>query len=722
MQYRAWQLREVDRTAAGHLARALAQETLEMQWAQQEEEPTPAQQAAALNEQTRENALLAGVLCARGMQDPAQAGEFLAAEATLSDPMELQDMDKACARILQAVEQQETIVIFGDYDVDGVTATALLYQHLKSMGAQVKCMLPSRAGEGYGLSKNTIDSIHRHGYRLIVTVDNGISAVAEAEYAASLGIDLVITDHHLPPETLPRAVAVVDPNRADDTSPFKAFSGAGVAFKLCAALDGCMPEEMLEICGDLAAIGTVADVMPLVGENRTLVSAGLRCLQNTDRPGIRALLDEAGLTGKTITAENISFALAPRLNAAGRMDNPVTALQLVLCEDEERAETLARQLCAANAARQQTEQDIAAAAQAQLAADPARARDSVVLVWGHGWHPGVIGIVASRLVEQLGRPVMVISIDENGEGRGSGRSVPGFHLHRCISACAGLLIRYGGHAMAAGLSVREADIPALRRQMNEWAAQHCPVVQSPPLEPDLSLNLDKLSLPAVRALERLAPFGNGNPMPLFLLEDVRIEDVYPISEGRHCRLRLRQGSTSLYAVYFGISPARLAYGPGDRVEAVVSLSVYEGRSGPQYSGRIHALRPAGLGNEPARQTALFQALDSGARLDADQRAQLRPARADVIAVYQALRAGHWHADDLQPLFARLGPDQAGRAMVGLTALEQLGLVANVQRDGVPMLELVPAAGKKDLFQAPILRDMEGSENGTKGNETERTCG
>ena len=344
--YRAWNLKPLDRSALKELTAAIAQQSTEElenrametmdgePWSEEKYQMT-------LAAQQKEAGLLAGILAARGITDPAEALTLLSGEEELTDPMLLTDMDKACARILDAIDREETIVVFGDYDVDGVTATALLYQHLKGMGANVKCMLPSREGDGYGLSKNAIQSIHDKGYQLIVTVDNGISAVAEADFAAELGIDLIITDHHLPPETLPKAVAVVDPRREDDTSPFKGLCGAGVAFKLCAALDDCTPEEMLDYCGDLAAVGTVADVMPLTGENRTLVKAGLRQLQQTDRPGMEALLEEVGLAGKTVTAENISYAIAPRINAAGRMDSAVTALQLVLCEDPDRAEELA---------------------------------------------------------------------------------------------------------------------------------------------------------------------------------------------------------------------------------------------------------------------------------------------------------------------------------------------------------------------------------------------
>ena len=463
MTYRAWNLKPLDRAALRELTQAIAEQaTEELEYNAQNDEPWSEQKyAAALAAQQKENALLAGVLTARGITDPTEALTLLAGEEELSDPSLLTDMDKACERIWRAIDEGETIVVFGDYDVDGVTATALLYQHLKGMGATVKCMLPSREGDGYGLSRNAIRSIHDKGCKLIVTVDNGISAVEEADYAAELGIDLIITDHHLPPETLPKAIAVVDPRREDDTSPFKGLCGAGVAFKLCAALDGCPPEEMLDYCGDLAAVGTVADVMPLTGENRTLVKAGLRQLQNTDRPGLEALLEEVGLAGKPVTAENVSYAIAPRINAAGRMDNAVTALQLVMCEDPDRAAELAHKLNEINTKRQETELQIFKAAQELLEQEPERLEDRVMLLWGRDWHPGVIGIVASRLVERTGRPVIVVTIDEHGECKGSGRSVQGFNLHACIGACADLLIRYGGHAMAAGLSVREENLPAL---------------------------------------------------------------------------------------------------------------------------------------------------------------------------------------------------------------------------------------------------------------------
>ena len=709
MTYRAWELKPLDRAALKELTQAIAEQAVEEleQQAMEEEPWSDAKYSSVLSAQQKENALLAGILTARGITDPAEALTLLAGEEDLSDPFLLTDMQKACERIWQAIDNGETIVVFGDYDVDGVTATALLYQHLKGMGATVKCMLPSREGDGYGLSRNAIQSIRDKGYQLIVTVDNGISAVEEAEFAAELGIDLIITDHHLPPETLPKAVAVVDPRRLDDTSPFKGLCGAGVAFKLCAALDGCPPEEMLDYCGDLAAVGTVADVMPLTGENRTLVKSGLRQLQNTDRPGLDALLEEVGLAGRPITAENISYAIAPRINAAGRMDSAVTALQLVLCEDPDRAEELAHKLNEINVKRQETELEIFKAAQVLLEQQPERLEDRVMLLWGRDWHPGVIGIVASRLVERTGRPVIVVTVDEHGECKGSGRSVPGFNLHACIGSCADLLIRYGGHAMAAGLSVREENLPELRRRLNEWAARECPVLHTAPLECDLPSHLDRVTVDSVRRIDALAPFGAENPTPVFLLQSAVVDGVYPVSEGRHSRLRLRQGNASVYAVWFGMPSEQLPYTMGDVVDAALNLSVYESARGAQLSGRILDLHPAGLGTKLSEQAALVAALRRGTPLTAEQKTLITPDRSHIITVYRELQARRWHAEDLQPLCAKLGEENTGKTLVAVTALEQVGLIATVEKGGAKYLELVPAQGKKNLADAPILKCLEG---------------
>ena len=703
MTYRAWEQKPLDRAAVRELTAAIAEQAAaQLEEQAMDEAPwSDEKYKAVLAAQQKENALLAGILAARGITDPAEALTLLAGEEELSDPALLTDMDAACQRIWQAIDNGETIAVFGDYDVDGVTATALLYQHLKGMGATVKCMLPSREGDGYGLSKNAIQSMHNKGCTLIVTVDNGISAVEEADFAASLGMDLIITDHHLPPETLPKAVAVVDPRREDDHSPFKGLCGAGVAFKLCAALEGCDPAELLEMYGELAALGTVADVMPLVGENRTIVREGLSLLQDTMRPGLHALLESAGCGGKPVTADTVSYSLAPRLNAAGRMDNAAVALKLLLCGDEDQATGIAERLAEINTERQQTEQQVFAAALQALEADPARTRDRVLVVSGEDWHPGVIGIVAARLMERFSRPVIVISMHE-GEGRGSGRAPDPFDLHSALADCAQYLTRFGGHAAAAGVEIEEENLAAFRQTINAWAAAHAAPPEAVSLRLDAAATLGELNLENVGELARLAPFGRENPTPVLLVQHAFVDGIWPMgAEGRHTRIRLRQGSDTLFASSFGIAPQAFAYPVGSEVEAALEVSIFNGRSGPMVSAHLKAIRPAELGNTPSEQAAWFEAFRTGGSLDAARAAALLPARADTVSLYRRIRGGHVAAADLQPVFAAEGPQNTGKTLASLTALQELGLIEEQEGRWLP----VPVTAKQDLASAPVLQKL-----------------
>ncbi|MEG2930686.1 MAG: single-stranded-DNA-specific exonuclease RecJ, partial [Ruthenibacterium sp.] len=553
--------------------------------------------AADLAEQTQLPRLVCDVLLSRGVASAAEVQDILGQGQTLSSPMCMKNMDAAAQRILRAVDGGERIVVFGDYDVDGVTATAMLYTYLDSVGAEVYYKLPSRADDGYGLFPDIVEQMAAKNVTLIITVDNGVSANEAIARANELGVDVVVTDHHLPPEVLPAAAAIVDPQLADDESPCKTLCGAGVAFKLICALEGCAPEELLPFYGDLAAIGTIADIMVLVGENRLIVKEGLKMLRHTDRPGLAALIESCGFAGKELTAENVSFGLSPRLNAAGRMDNAAAALELLLCEDIDEAQQRVQALEEQNAARQKAEQDITQSVLEAIAADDSYQADKILIVAGEGYHQGVIGIVASRIVERFGKPAIIISIDENGEGKGSGRSLEGISLYHAIAACEDLLLRYGGHAMAAGLSVMRENIPALRKKINEWAAIEHPTLRHPALVLDSPVTLAATKEADVNGLAVLAPFGHGNPSPLFLLESAVIDAVYPVSEGKHSRLRLRQGNASLYAVLFGHSPEALCYAQGDTVDVALSLSVYEGKNGSMLSGRVKELRPSGLDSD-----------------------------------------------------------------------------------------------------------------------------
>lgn len=655
-------------------------------------------------------ALLCRVLAARGCRDAAQAERQLGPGAPLGDPMAMHGMREAAGRILRAVDEGERIVVYGDYDVDGVTATALLYTYLDAVGAQVYYKLPNREADGYGLSVRAVEALAEKGVQLVITVDNGIAAAPAVRRAKELGMDVVVTDHHLPPDELPEAAAVVDPRLDAPDSAAQGLCGAGVAFKLICAMEGAAGEDLLPFYGDLAAIGTVADVVPLTGENRAIVKAGLALLEHSDRPGLAALIEAAGLAGRPVTAENVAFGIAPRMNAAGRMDDATAALRLLLCEDEEEAARLAAGLCAQNAARQQTERDILDEAVRAIEADSSYARDRILVVWGEGWHPGVIGIVAARLCERFGKPAIVVSEGEGGLCKGSGRSGGILHLYDALAAAAPVLEGFGGHAAAAGLTVRRENLPALRRALNEWAAREYPLLQRAPLCADAEIRLADIRVDEVAALDALEPFGEGCPAPLFAVRGAVLEGAYPMGEGgRHTRVRLRQDGAGLYAALFGMTPAQLCYAPGEKVDVILSLSVYEGKGAPSVSARVCDMRPAGMGEEHAHLAAQVEALLCGVPpREERQRAALWPQREDVAAVYRLLakRAAGLPAGDLRPLFCRLGEAAAGRTLTALAALEQLGLVEHVQDEhGAPVLRAVKSAQKKDLAGAPVLRAL-----------------
>ncbi len=663
--------------------------------------------AEKLSQATSLPRLVCEVLCARGKTTKEAAEEMCGNNAVLSDAMLMKNMDKAVERILAAVDGGERIVVFGDYDVDGVTATALLYLYLDSIGAEVYYKLPNRDDDGYGLSAEAVDLMADKKVRLIITVDNGVSANEAIERANERGIDVVVTDHHLPPEKLPDAAAIVDPKLDGESCTCGSLCGAGVAFKLICALEGCSAEEMLPFYGDLAAIGTIADIMPLEGENRTIVKAGLALLQRRERAGLAALIDCCGIAGKEITAENVSFAIGPRLNAAGRMDSATAALELLLCEDEEDAAERCRLLSEQNAARQKTEQDISAQVIEKINSDLSYQSDRILIVSGEGWHQGVIGIVASRIVDKFGKPAIIISADENGEGKGSGRSIEGVSLYNAISSCSDLLLTYGGHALAAGLSLKAENIGLFRKKINEWAAQEYPTLSRPALNIDVPVRLDKITTQDVASLDVLAPYGNKNPQPMFLLKNAVIDGIYPVSEGKHSRLRLKQGNAVIYAVLFGQGPSSLCYAQGDEVDAAILLSVYSGKAGDMISGRIKELRPSDLSEVYVAQCEYYEAMCCGAALTKQQTGVLLPCREDAVAVYKAVvgATGGLKAGDLRPLFKTLGAEKAGKTLVCLKALEQLKLV-KLEKDsaGVLRYSAVPQAKgvKKDLMSAAVI--------------------
>lgn len=666
--------------------------------------PLDKERAAAFAQTYGVPFFLAMLMNIRGLDDAAHLREFLGEGEPLSDPFLLKDMDKAAARITRAVDNMEKIAVYGDYDADGVTSTAMLYSYLETRGADVIFYIPQREGEGYGMNIGAVEYLKEQGVSLIVTVDNGISSVQEVARANELGIDVVVTDHHRPQEILPDAVAVVDAYRPDDTSPYKHFSGVGIAFKLLMALeDGAGDvEDLLEAYSDLAAIGTIGDIVPLTGENRTLIRAGLERLSQSDRPGVRALLENAGVAGKALTSTNVAFTLVPRINATGRMGAPERAVRLLISGYEEEAEVLSEEICADNEERRRVEAEIAEAAFADIEAK-GYMKDRVVVVDGENWHHGVIGIVASRVTERCGKPCMIISRGET-EAKGSGRSIEGFSLFEAICACGDLLIKFGGHPMAAGITLKPENIEAFRKRINQYAAEHFPQMPTQTVTLDCKLNPAALSVSMAQSLTQLEPFGNGNPQPVFGLFNMELSNVTPVGGGGHLRLTLEKNGAVITAMRFNTKPEELPYHIGDKIDLAVQLEAREFRGQPSLTVIVRDMKFAAFNTEKnIASLASFEKWQRGEVLSAEDKNRLYPDRACLAAIYRALRTVNGKETDQVRFVSQFGKDMTlGLFKTALLVFEERGLVHSEIADDTFTATLIETSGKTDITRSPVL--------------------
>lgn len=666
--------------------------------------PLDKERAAAFAQTYGVPFFLAMLMNIRGLDDAAHLREFLGEGEPLSDPFLLKDMDKAAARITRAVDNMEKIAVYGDYDADGVTSTAMLYSYLETRGADVIFYIPQREGEGYGMNMGAVEYLKEQGVSLIVTVDNGISSVQEVARANELGIDVVVTDHHRPQEILPDAVAVVDAYRPDDTSPYKHFSGVGIAFKLLMALeDGAGDvEDLLEAYSDLAAIGTIGDIVPLTGENRTLIRAGLERLSQSDRPGVQALLENAGIAGKALTSTNVAFTLVPRINATGRMGAPERAVRLLISGYEEEAEVLSEEICADNEERRRVEAEIAEAAFADIEAK-GYMKDRVVVVDGENWHHGVIGIVASRVTERCGKPCMIISRGET-EAKGSGRSIEGFSLFEAICACGDLLIKFGGHPMAAGITLKPENIEAFRKRINRYAAEHFPQMPTQTVTLDCKLNPAALSVSMAQSLTQLEPFGNGNPQPVFGLFNMELSNVTPVGGGGHLRLTLEKNGAVITSMRFNTKPEELPYHIGDKIDLAVQLEAREFRGQPSLTVIVRDMKFAAFDTEKnIASLASFEKWQRGEVLSAEDKNRLYPDRACLAAIYRALRTVNGKETDQVRFVSQFGKDMTlGLFKTALLVFEERGLVHSEIADDTFTATLIETSGKTDITRSPVL--------------------
>lgn len=651
--------------------------------------------------------LVRQVMAARGYEDEEAARQFLRTDLDLlKDPFLMKDMDKAVARLEEALEKGEVIAIYGDYDVDGVTSTCLLYDFFQTRGAKPLWYIPRRLEEGYGVSRTGLDWLKAQGAQVIVTVDCGITALDEADYAREIGLTMIVTDHHTCKETLPRAYAVVDPHRDDCEYPFKPLAGVGVALKLAMAMGA-----KFEDYADLVALGTVADVMPLVDENRSMVYQGLKRLEEYPaRPGIEALLEAADHHDK-ITTVTLGYTLAPRINAAGRLGVTEVSMGLLLSSTRAEAAPYAQELCRLNRQRQELEAEILELCEKEMEREENRT-SPVILLSGEGWHQGVVGIVASRLAEHYHKCAFIVSFDEKGLGKGSCRSSGGISLVEALAAAEEHLVEFGGHAMAAGFTVTKENLEGLGGALANYVLTHADAQRASLLHIDVALgDLTDLTERKVEALEMLEPFGAGNPKPIFTLDGGTLVDPARVgAQGKHMRFRVMCGERTLPAIFFSCPQEGWNFFGGDRVDVAFSPQINEFRGRRNVQLVVKDLRDAA--SWTAADRLALEKYQNGETLTPSEARFLTPSRQEFAALWRHMAHQGSYLSALPETLARAISNATGeeeslaKTQVCLDVLQERGLLewAYVQQ----RLEIVitPRENKVDLSASPIMRRLE----------------
>ncbi len=531
-----------------------------------------------LKEKYKLNDLLATILINRGIDNEEKIRQFL--EPTRQDfynPYLMKDMEIAVERIVKAIESQEKVIIYGDYDVDGITSTTVLKKFLKDLGLEVSYYIPNRLNEGYGLNNKAIEKIVNEGYSLMITVDCGISAIEEIDYANSLGLETIVTDHHEPGEVLPKALAVVDNKRKDSTYPFRDLAGVGVAFKLTQALGMKLElkEEAYLKYLDIVCVGTISDIVPLVDENRVITKLGLLLVRQTKNMGLKSIINSSGYN--KIDSNTISFGVAPRINACGRMGKAEEALELLLSTDIYEVNELTKKLNEHNRERQEIEKSIYESAVEKIEKNHLDENRTIV-VGGEDWHHGVIGIVSSKITDMYFKPSILLSFEENGTGKGSGRSIPGFDLHQALTKCQDTLEKFGGHSMAVGVTIKKENLEKFREEFEKVAAEEKTEDIVPILNVDSKIDLNSVDKDVIESLKALEPFGEANKMPIFAFKNLRIDSIRALSEGKHLKLTLKEDNIIINAIGFNMGELAEEYRIGDKIDVagVLEINTFNG--------------------------------------------------------------------------------------------------------------------------------------------------
>lgn len=663
----------------------------------------PAPVTAANNEVIGEfGDFLGGILIRRGIVTLDSARAFFGCDS-LSDPMLLSDMGRAAEMVRNALEEDKRITVFGDYDCDGVCATVMLYSYLEAQGADVDFYIPDRS-EGYGMNIEALEKIAARGTQLVITVDNGISAVKEAEFLKSKGVELLITDHHQPNTGLPECGACVDPNRADDPSPFKDLCGAGVVLKLLMALEDDA-EFVLDSYADLAAVATVGDVVPLKGENRYIVQRGLENIKNEQNAGLTALIKSARRPVDKITAIDLAFTVCPRINASGRIAHPEKAARLLLCEDDvDTAKHLAEELELLNSKRKTEENKILADVQKQLAENPRIIKERVIVLSGEGWHHGVIGIVCSKILEKYDKPVVMMSI-EDGKARGSVRSIEGFSVHKMLMKCSAPLTTFGGHPGAGGFSLPADKIGEFTALIHKYAKEFYPKMPQSGISADMEVTCADLTPEKVKLLSRIEPFGERNPVPQFLLRDCTVSRKSSMSEGKYTSFEVEKGGASLRAVTFKVPFDKFLPNIGDKIDLIATAEINEYKDKESVELRLVDYRPAGFREDRFfAAERVYEEICRGEGCDKRLAPRVIPqSREELMKIYDLVKknSGKRTAEELAVF-----DGSVNYCMLRIT-LDAFAEAKMVELGENCTPKILPVTEKRDLFASGLLFELNG---------------
>lgn len=669
----------------------------------------PDKESAAVLRHSGYSKVMAALLSLRGLSTPEKAKSFISCKKELYDPFLLKDIKAAAGRILTAFEKKEKITVYGDYDADGVTSTALMYSYLKDIGANVFYYIPQRLTEGYGLNSERAKKIAEDGTRVVITVDNGISAFDEADFFAGHKVDFIITDHHSPRDIIPNAYAVVNPKQPLCPYPFKELAGVGVAYKVICAIEALRKNAVSEHAlfqkyGELVTLGTVADVVPLLSENRYLVSRGLSLLSAQQSVGLEALFEAAGIHGKKITSTLLAFTAAPRINACGRMGSAEDAINLLLSKEPEEAKTLAEKLNANNSLRQDTEAKIFTEAVSKIDGNEALRNNPLLIVSGENWHPGVIGIVASRLVEKYKKPCVVVSFKDD-IGRASCRSVEGFNIHKALMSCSQFLERFGGHEMAAGFSVKRENYDALYAALNRIATA-LPEIPTLKITPEFRLTGREISLSTARQIKQLEPCGNGNPTPLFYVTTAQITSLSPVGKG-HSRIELCCDGFNIRAVMFNTKRDGFDFNVGDVVDFTATLDINLYKNSETLNIIIKNMRKSQcysfyrslyhdfLANDPIEPPTL--------------RLKLKPDRSELVLCYRAFYSGGSRVnleDVFKKIFSKDRKFNYFKLLIAIDVFREMGImIYDIDSESSRITYSLNSDNKVDLKNSSLLKRL-----------------